>query len=176
MARARIPIRTVPIHSAVHRNRASPPLVGAGRAMANLLGPNLRVEFHSGRGRGPNPHSSVGRKHDGRVGDMRILVIGGTRFVGRAFVQAATERGHEVTVFHRGSSEPEGPTDVEHVHGDRDGGLDVLAQRSWDAALDTCGYLPRVVRDSAQFLLDAVGHYSFVSTLSVYGDELPPGA
>ena len=107
---------------------------------------------------------------------MKLLIIGGTHFVGRAVVEDAVERGHDVTVFHRGADEPEGFPDVEHLHGDRDGELDVLRDREWDAALDTCGYVPGVVRDSAQLLAGAVGIYAFVSTLSVLPDEAPPAA
>lgn len=107
---------------------------------------------------------------------MKLLVIGGTHFVGRAVVEDAAARGHDVTVFHRGSEEPEGFPDVEHLHGDRDGGLDVLRGRDWDAALDTCGYVPRVVRDSAQLLAENVGTYAFISTLSVLPDEAPPAS
>jgi 2'-hydroxyisoflavone reductase len=108
---------------------------------------------------------------------MRLLVIGGTHFVGRHAVELAAARGHEVTVFHRGGSEPEGgfPA-VEHVHGDRDGGLGPLSGRSWDSVLDTCGYVPRVVRDSATLIADAAEHYTFVSSLSAYPDDVPPGA
>ncbi|MGH2529629.1 MAG: epimerase [Actinomycetota bacterium] len=108
---------------------------------------------------------------------MKLLVIGGTRFVGRHAVERAVERGHEVTVFHRGGSEPgEGFPDVEHVHGDRDGGLSALKDRTWDAALDTCGYVPRVVRRSARLPGIAAGHYTFVSSLSVYPDHVDLGA
>ena len=106
---------------------------------------------------------------------MKLLVIGGTEFVGRAVVEAAATRGHDVTVFHRGTTEPGDLPAVEHVHGDRDGKLGVLAGRTWDVALDTCAYVPRQVREVVQTLSDAVGHYGFVSTLSVYPDELPPG-
>jgi nucleoside-diphosphate-sugar epimerase len=111
------------------------------------------------------------RRH---VGDrMKMLVIGGTHFVGRHAVEQAVERGHEVTVFHRGGSEPsDGFPDVEHVHGDRDGGLLPLDGRTWDAALDTCGYVPRVVRQSARLPGIAAGHYTFVSSLSVYPDDV----
>ena len=87
---------------------------------------------------------------------MQLLVIGGTHFVGRAIVEDAVERGHDVTIFHRGPAEPEGFPPVEHVHGDRDGGLDDLRGRTWDAAIDACGYVPRVVRDSARLLAEVV--------------------
>jgi 2'-hydroxyisoflavone reductase len=108
--------------------------------------------------------------------DVKLLVIGGTHFVGRSVVEDAVARGHVVTVFHRGYAEPDGFPDVEHLHGDRDGGLDILRGRIWDAALDTCGYVPRIVRASAQLLSDAVGTYGFVSTLSVHPDDASAGA
>ncbi len=107
---------------------------------------------------------------------MKLLLIGGTSFVGRAAVEDAVERGHEVTVFHRGEREPEDLSSVEHIHGDRDGGIGALRGRSWDAALDTCGYVPRVVRGSARLLADAVGTYGFVSSLSALPDDTLAGA
>ena len=102
---------------------------------------------------------------------MKILMIGGRVFLGRAIVDAALARGHEVTLFNRGKSNPELYNDLEQIHGDRDGGLDVLAGRRWDAVIDTCGYIPRHVRDSATFLADKVDHYTFISTISVYSDN-----
>jgi nucleoside-diphosphate-sugar epimerase len=107
---------------------------------------------------------------------MRILVIGGTRFFGRAFVEEAAGRGHDVTVFHRGESEPADFPEVEHVHGDRKRGLDALLGGAWDAALDTWAFVPREVRELAASLGDAIGHYSLVSSLSVHPDDLPEGA
>jgi 2'-hydroxyisoflavone reductase len=107
---------------------------------------------------------------------VKLLVIGGTRFVGRAFVEQAVRHGHDVTVFHRSASEPEGFPSVEHLHGDRDGQLGLLGGRSWDAVLDTCGYVPRVVREASAVLRDVAGHYTFVSTLSVHPDDMPAGS
>jgi 2'-hydroxyisoflavone reductase len=101
---------------------------------------------------------------------MRILILGGTRFLGRALVEAALEEGHQVTLFHRGLTNPDLFPDVEKLIGDRDGGLAVLSGRRWDAVIDTCGYFPRAVRQSAEALKDATSHYTFVSTLSVYAD------
>lgn len=101
---------------------------------------------------------------------MRILVIGGTVFVGRAIVDAALAAGHEVTRFHRGQTRAEASGTVETIRGDRDGGLDALAGRTWDVVIDTCGYVPRVVRASAEFLRNAAPFYVFVSTISVYAD------
>jgi 2'-hydroxyisoflavone reductase len=107
---------------------------------------------------------------------MRILAIGGTRFFGRALVELAAERGHDVTVFHRGDSEPDDLPPVEHVHGDRHDGLEALKGRAWDAVVDTCAFVPREVREVADTLGDDVGHYTLVSSLSVHDEDLPVGA
>jgi 2'-hydroxyisoflavone reductase len=106
---------------------------------------------------------------------MKILILGGTVFVGRATVEVALERGHEVTLFNRGRSNPGLFPQVEQLQGDRDGGLAALANRHWDAVIDTCGYVPRVVRQSAEFLAEAVGQYLFISSLSVYAEPGQPG-
>ena len=102
--------------------------------------------------------------------------MGGTRFVGRAFVELAVGHGHDVAVFHRSVSEPDDFPSVEHLHGDRDGQLGLLRGRSWDAVLDTCAYFPRAVRETAAVLGDAAGHYTLVSTLSVHPDDMPAGS
>jgi len=107
---------------------------------------------------------------------MQLLIIGGTRFLGRALVDEARAAGHTVTLFNRGRSNPELYPDVEQIHGDRDGGLEALAGRRWDAVIDTCGYVPRVVGAAAGFLAGAVEHYTFISSLSVYADPLAAGA
>lgn len=99
---------------------------------------------------------------------MNLLMIGGTRFLGRAIVNAALTAGHTVTLFNRGQSNPDLYPTLEKLVGDRDGGLDVLKGRTWDAVIDTCGYVPRLVRDSATLLADAVDHYTFISSISVY--------
>jgi 2'-hydroxyisoflavone reductase len=99
---------------------------------------------------------------------MKLLVLGGTRFLGRAAVEEALRRGHEVTLFNRGKSNPELFPEAEHLHGDRDGDLSALASGTWDAVIDPSGYLPRVVRASAELLAPAVEHYVFVSSISVY--------
>jgi 2'-hydroxyisoflavone reductase len=74
---------------------------------------------------------------------MRILVIGGTEFVGRHFVARALSEGHGLTLFNRGVTNPELFPEAERIRGDRDGGLAPLAGRTWDVAVDTCGYVPR---------------------------------
>lgn len=106
---------------------------------------------------------------------MDILIIGGTRFLGRALVDAARPRGHRLTLFNRGQSNPDLYPEVEQLHGNRDGGLSVLESRHWDAIIDTCGYVPRVVRLSAQFLAQNTACYAFISSLSVYASTTQPG-
>jgi 2'-hydroxyisoflavone reductase len=98
-------------------------------------------------------------------------MIGGTRFVGRHIVESALARGHEITLFNRGRS-GKGLFDVEEIIGDRDGETDKIAGRKWDAVIDTCGYVPRVVEQSAFILEDSVDTYCFISTISVYKDGL----
>ena len=106
---------------------------------------------------------------------MRILVLGGTRFLGRAFVDAARERGHTLTLFNRGRTNPGLHPNVERITGDRDGGLGVLAGRTWDAVLDPSGFFPRLVADSARALAGRAERYLFVSSISVYADPVPRG-
>jgi 2'-hydroxyisoflavone reductase len=101
---------------------------------------------------------------------LKILVLGGTVFVGRALVEVAVARGHEITLFHRGQHNVERPDTVATIHGDRDGGLAPLAGGRWDAVLDVCGYFPRIVRQSAELLASRADLYVFISTLSVYRD------
>lgn len=105
---------------------------------------------------------------------MRILVLGGTLFVGRALVEKMVARGHEVTLFNRGRNAQVPPAGVEQLIGDRDGQLDALRGRSWDAAIDTSGYVPRLVRASAELLSAAVERYVFISSISVYRDFSRP--
>lgn len=100
---------------------------------------------------------------------MKLLVLGGTVFLGRHIVKAALVNGHEVTLFNRGQHNSGLFPEVEKLRGNRDGGLDVLARRRWDAAIDTSGYVPRLVKASAEVLAAAVEHYTFISSLSVYG-------
>jgi 2'-hydroxyisoflavone reductase len=99
--------------------------------------------------------------------------LGGTVFLGRWLVEAASRRGHELTLFNRGQSAPEAFPEVEQLRGDRDGDLSSLQGRAWDAVIDTSGFLPRVVRQSAELLSPAVEQYTFVSSISAYGEDLP---
>ena len=101
---------------------------------------------------------------------MRLLVLGGTLFLGRHVVEAALGRGHEVTLFNRGRTNADLYPEAEHLRGDRDGNLSALANREWDAVVDPSGYVPRVVRASTELLAGATDHYTFVSSISAYRD------
>ena len=100
---------------------------------------------------------------------MRVLVLGGTKFLGRAFVEAALLRGHELTLFNRGETNPDLFPEVEKLRGDRARDLALLEGRNWDAVVDSSGYVPSVVRASAE-LLRGTSLYVFVSSVSVYAD------
>ena len=101
---------------------------------------------------------------------MKLLVLGGTQFVGRHIVETALARGHEVTLFNRGNNPSVFPN-VEQLKGDRNDNLSALEGRTWDAAIDTCGYTLRQVKNSAELLADAVKHYTFISSISVYAHQ-----
>src|SRR5579864_8636735 len=99
---------------------------------------------------------------------MRFLILGGTRFLGRHVVDAALARDHTVTTFTRGAHDDVLPESVERLRGDRDGDLAALAGREWDGVVDTSGYVPRVVRASAEALASTTtGTYAFISSISV---------
>jgi 2'-hydroxyisoflavone reductase len=99
---------------------------------------------------------------------LKILILGGTVFLGRALVDAALARGHQLVLFNRGVSAPDLFPAVEKIHGDRGRDLYLLEQRNWDAVIDTCAYLPRIARLSARSLAERAGVYVFISSLSVY--------
>ncbi len=107
---------------------------------------------------------------------MNLIVLGGTRFLGRHFVEAALARGHAVTIFTRGRIAVPWMGGVRHLVGDRDPatapGLAALADGSWDAAIDCSGYVPRCVRASAQMLAGHAGRYLFVSSMSAYAEPV----
>ena len=107
---------------------------------------------------------------------MKILILGGTGFIGSFQVRYALSRGHEVTVFNRGKSHPgKLPKAVEQLIGDRNGQLDALKGREWDVVIDNPTTLPVWVRDAAQILKGNVDRYVFISTISVYSDKSQPG-
>ena len=99
---------------------------------------------------------------------MKILILGGTKFLGRHLVDAALARGHEVTMFNRGKTNPTLFPNVETITGDREHNIETLSGREWDAVIDVAGYVPRIVRASAQGLEKSVKRYVFISSISVY--------
>lgn len=104
---------------------------------------------------------------------MRILVLGGTVFLGRHIVGAALARGHAVTLFNRGQHGPQLFPEVEKLRGDRDGDVSALRGRSWDAVIDTSGYRPEQVRSTVEALGPSVEHYTFISSISVLREFAP---
>jgi len=106
---------------------------------------------------------------------MDLLILGGSRFVGLHLVNAALSEGHRVTTFNRGVSRAQPLPGTEAITGDRDGGLEALGRRTWDAVIDTSGYFPRLVRDSARYLANRTKLYLFISTISVYRDFTQAG-
>lgn len=99
---------------------------------------------------------------------MNILILGGTRFLGRYLTETAIKRGHTVTLFNRGRENPDLFPEAETLIGNRNGDLKALKGKKWDAVIDTCGFVPHAVRASADILSDSVKHYSFISSGSVY--------
>lgn len=97
---------------------------------------------------------------------LKILILGGTSFLGPHLTEELQERGHEVTLFNRGTHAPS--PNVKSLQGNRDGDLDALKNRRWDAIIDTSGHLPRVVEASSKMLSTATNHYTFISSISVY--------
>lgn len=101
---------------------------------------------------------------------MRILVLGGTGFIGPWQVRDAVARGHDVTIFNRGTRPVDLPPEVQHLRGDRAGHLAALHGRDWDAVIDNPVMLPSWVRTIGEVLRDRIAHYIFISTVSVYAD------
>jgi 2'-hydroxyisoflavone reductase len=106
---------------------------------------------------------------------LRILILGGTGFIGPYQVRYAVERGHQVTVFNRGRRQADLPDSVEHLQGDRNNDLEALKGRDWDVVIDNPTTLPFWVRDAASLLSDHADQYIFISTISVYSDFSRPG-
>jgi 2'-hydroxyisoflavone reductase len=103
---------------------------------------------------------------------MKILIIGGTVFLGRHIVESALSHGHTLTLFNRGKHGHDLFPEVEKLHGDRASDLHLLKGRRWDAVIDTCGYVPTTVAASTRALAYSVDHYTFISTMSVYKEVL----
>jgi 2'-hydroxyisoflavone reductase len=114
------------------------------------------------------------RRKSARSGPLRILILGGTGYIGPHMVREALRRGHTVELFNRGRTNSELFPDLKLYRGDRDEGLESLEGGRWDVVVDNSGYVPRHVKDSAQLLAGAVSHYLYISTISVYGDFSRP--
>lgn len=105
---------------------------------------------------------------------LRILILGGTRFIGLHMTALAIERGHTLTFFNRGKTHTDRYPEIERVKGDRNGAIDGLKDRKWDVVIDNSGYVPRQVRATAELLGPNVRQYVFVSSISVYPDFSVP--
>lgn len=105
---------------------------------------------------------------------LRILVLGGTKFLGVHIVELALQHGHSVTLFNRGKTNADLFPQLVHLKGDRDAKLNALKGKHWDAVIDDSGYVPRHVKLSAQLLAPNVHHYIFISTISVYASFANP--
>jgi 2'-hydroxyisoflavone reductase len=101
---------------------------------------------------------------------LKILILGGTAFLGPHLVEELHQRGHQVTLFNRGHHDLSQYPEVEKLQGDRDGNLESLKGRKWDAIIDTSGHLPRIVKASSEILRKATQHYTFISTVGVYAN------
>jgi 2'-hydroxyisoflavone reductase len=104
---------------------------------------------------------------------MRILILGGTRFVGLNIAQTALDRGHDVTLFNRGRSDPDALPNASHLIGHRDKDLSALADGTYDATIDVSAYVPSQVRNALAALGDRAGHFTVISTVSVYSADIP---
>jgi 2'-hydroxyisoflavone reductase len=105
---------------------------------------------------------------------LNVLIMGGTTFLGPHLTNELLSHGHKVCHFTRGNEWGFSFPEVEKLQGDRDGNLKALEGRRWDAVIDTSGYFPRVVEASSKVLAMATGHYTFISSISVYADFKQP--
>jgi len=109
-----------------------------------------------------------------KIKPLKILILGGTRFIGLHMTALAQQRGHSVTFFNRGKTKADRFPEIERIKGDRNGEIDGLANRQWDVVIDNSGYVPRHVKLSAELLAPNVRQYVFVSSISVYPDFSVP--
>src|SRR5688572_10779797 len=101
---------------------------------------------------------------------LKVLMLGGTGFIGPHFVDALAAGGHTITLFNRGKRDPEAKPGVEQLLGDRNGEISSLKGRDWDVVIDNSGYTPKQVRATAELLLGHVQQYLFISSVAVYAD------
>jgi 2'-hydroxyisoflavone reductase len=101
---------------------------------------------------------------------LKVLILGGTGFIGPHFIQALTEGGHTVTLFNRGKRDPEVKPGIEQLLGDRNGQIETLKGRDWDVVIDNSGYTPKQVRATGELLNGHIKQYLFISSVAVYAD------
>jgi len=109
-----------------------------------------------------------------KIKPLRILILGGTRFIGLHMTALALQRGHNVTFFNRGKTKADRFPEIERIKGDRNGEIEGLRNRAWDVVIDNSGYVPRHVKLSAELLAPNVRQYVFTSSISVYPDFSVP--
>ena len=117
---------------------------------------------------GISPTEAAQKRKRNGSSPLRILILGGTGYIGPHMVREALRRGHEVSLFNRGRTDDALFPDLETFIGDRNDQLDALKGHKWDAVIDNSGYVPRQVVDSARLLSDKASHYLFVSSISAY--------
>lgn len=100
---------------------------------------------------------------------LKVLILGGTTFLGPHLVHELQQHGHQITLFNRGNQNIHF-SNIEQLQGDRDGNLEALKGKTWDVIIDTSGHLPRVVESSSKILTNSAKHYTFISTIGVYQD------
>jgi nucleoside-diphosphate-sugar epimerase len=146
----------------------------AGMA-GGVLGLGLTVRPASGATLRSRPRTGTTAPVERAPKPLRILILGGTGFIGPHQVRYAVARGHKVTVFNRGRRQADLPKEVEHLQGDRNGQLDSLKGKKWDVVIDNPTTLPKWVRDAGQVLKGNTGQYIFISTISTYDGYPKPG-
>lgn len=145
--------------------------LGAAMAAAGGIGGFGSMAFGRGRLQSKSQEGAAPEAEK----KLSLLILGGTGFLGPHIVRAAVARGHTMTLFNRGKTNPDLFADMETLHGDRNGDLDALKGRQWDGVIDTSGYVPKQVADSAGLLAGNVKQYVFISTISVYAMLDKPG-
>ena len=119
--------------------------------------------------------SILGQRAVAAANSLRVLMLGGTGFIGPHTIEALRRGGHRITLFNNDKESAKKFPDLESLFGDRDGKIEALGGREWDVVIDNSGYVPRHVRLTADALKDRVGHYLFVSSISAYTDLSKPG-
>jgi len=153
------------IHGLTFCKVMRPPRGGNPHSNDNSPGMNRREFLILSAAALAAPAFAAGRK------PLKILILGGTGFIGPHQVETALGRGHQVTIFNRGKTAPNMFPQIENLLGDRDNDLEALKGRKWDAVIDNSGHIPRWVRQSAELLEGNVGQYLYMSSLSIYADN-----